>query len=172
MVHHAPKQALAHEINRYHRLREELKLAFPDIEEDEFADTLEGITDLHELVGEVIRSALADQAMALGLKQRLEDMRDRLARLEEGARRKRQLALGALDDADIRKLMQPDFTVSVRAGTPALMITAEENIPPDFWLPQPDKLDRQRVLLALKSGEAVAGATLSNPAPTLSVRTK
>jgi len=172
MAYHAPKQALALEINRYQRLREELKSAFPDIEEAEFADTLEGITDLHELISEVIRSALADQAMAAGLKQRLEDMRARLTRFEEGARKKRQLALGALDDADIRRLTQPDFTVSVRAGTPALTITSEEDIPQDFWLPQPDKLDRQRVLLALKSGDVIAGATLSNPAPTLSVRTK
>ena len=68
--------------------------------------------------------------------------------------------------------MPPDFTVSVRSGTPALMITAEVNIPLDFWLTQPDKLDRLRVLLVLKSGEVVAGATLSNPAHTLSVRTK
>lgn len=172
MTQQVSDHAISLELNRYHRFRSELKEAFPDIEEAEFADTLEGITDLHELIGEVIRSALADQAMAARLKERLDDMRQRLSRLEARAQKKRQLALGALGDANIRKLTQPDFTVSVRSGAPSLMITAEDDIPEEFWLPQPAKLDRQGVLLALKSGEPVVGATLTNPSPTLSVRTK
>jgi len=172
MTQRISDHAVKLELSRYHRFRAQLKEAFPDIEEAEFADTLEGITELHELIGEVIRSALADQALASGLKQRVEDMRQRLSRLEGRAQKKRQLALDALADAEIRKLTQPDFTVSVRAGMPALMITCEDDIPDEFWLPQPNKLDRQGVLLALKSGEPVLGATLTNPAPSLSVRTR
>lgn len=172
MTQRISDHALSLELNRYHRFKARFKEAFPDIEEAEFSDTLEGITDLHELIGEVIRSALADQAMASGLKLRLDDMRRRLSRIEAGAQKKRQLALDALTDAGLRKLTQPDFTVSVRAGTPALMITSENNIPEAYWLPQPARLDRQGVLVALKSGETVDGATLSNPAPSLSVRTR
>jgi hypothetical protein len=163
---------LSLEINRYHRLREQLRATYPEIAQDKFADTLEGITDLHEMIAEIIRSALADQAMVSGLKERLEEMRVRLARLDERSRKKRQLALDALVDADIKKLMQPDFTVSVRPGTRALVVLAEGDIPEAFWIPQPPKLDRQGVVAALKTGTVVAGASLNNPAPTLSVRTR
>lgn len=172
MSRHGSERNLALEVHRYRQLREELKQAFPEIEEEDFADTLEGITDLHEMIAAVIRSALADQAMASGLKTRVEDMRTRLSRIEDRAAKKRQLALDALVDADIRKLMQPDFTVSVRSGTPALTVVSEQEIPADFWVPQPPKLDRQGVLAALKSGRDVSGASLNNPQPTLSVRTK
>lgn len=172
MSYSASDRNFAHEINRYQRLREELTQAFPDIEEGEFADTLEGLTDLHEMLGGIIRSSLADQAMASGLKKRLEEMKSRFARLDERASKKRQLALKALLEADIKKLMQPDFTVSVRPGTRALVVVAEGNIPEEFWISQPPKLDRQGVMAALKAGTEVAGASLNNPAPTLSVRTR
>ena len=61
-----------------------------------FADTLEGITDLHEMIAAVIRSALVDEALQTGLRTRLEEMRQRLARLEERGAKKRQLALEAM----------------------------------------------------------------------------
>jgi hypothetical protein len=43
-------------------------------------DTLEGITDLHEMLAKSIRSALVDEATQAGLRSRLEDMKTRLAR--------------------------------------------------------------------------------------------
>jgi Siphovirus Gp157 len=156
----------------YLHLRDRMLEEWPDLDDETLVDTLEGITDLHEMIAEVVRSALADQAMAAGLKLRLDEMKSRLARLEERGRKKRQLALDALVEADIKKLMQPDLTVSVRPGTQALVVTSEDNIPEDFWFPQPPKLDRQGVLAALKSGKIIEGAALNNPAPTISVRTK
>ena len=163
---------LNREISRYSLLKQRLLEDFPCIDNETTQDTLEGITDLHEMIAEVVRSALADQAMVAGLKLRLDDMKSRLARLEERGRKKRLLALDALVEADIKKLMQPDLTVSVRPGSQALVVTSEDNIPEDFWIPQPSKLDRQGVLAALKLGKMIDGAALNNPAPTISVRTK
>ncbi len=77
-----------------------------------------------------------------------------------------------MTEVGLSKLEQPDFTASARAGSPALMVIAEETIPEAYWLPQPPKLDRQAMLGELKRGADIPGAQLSNPKPVLMVRTK
>ena len=88
----------------------------------------------------------------------LDDMRERLSRLELRASKKRELALEAMTEVGLSKLEQPDFTASARAGSPALVVIAEESIPGAYWLPQPPKLDRQAILGELKRGIEIPGA--------------
>ena len=160
------------EITHHQRIRSHLMAAWPNIDEETLADTLEGITDLHEMIAAVIRSALVDEALQSGLRTRLADMKSRLSRLEQRGSKKRTLALEAMTEAGLKKLEQPDFTASTRAGLPALMILEEDLIPEDYWLPQPPKLDRQSLLADLKRDGHIPGTELSNPEPVLSVRTK
>ena len=117
------------ETSKYQVLRERLLADWPTIEEECLLDTLEGITDLHEMIAAVIRSALVDEALHAGLRFRLDDMKQRLSRLEVRAAKKRQLALEAMTEVGLNKLEQPDFTASARAGSPALIVIAEEKIP-------------------------------------------
>ena len=77
-----------------------------------------------------------------------------------------------MSEVGLTKLEQPDFTASARAGSPALIVIAEDKIPNAYWLPQPPKLDRQTILGELKRGAEIPGAQLSNPQPVLMVRTK
>ena len=119
------------------------------------------------MIAAVIRSALVDEALQAGLRTRLEEMRQRLARLEERGAKKRQLALDAMCEVGLKKLEQPDFTASARAGLPPLVIVADDVIPEPYWVPQPPKLDRQSLLADLKRGEVIPGAQLGNPKPTL-----
>ena len=163
---------LTSELQYYQRVRERLLEHLPEADEETVRDTLEGITDLHEIIAAVIRSALVDEALQTGLRTRIEDMRRRLARLAERGFKKRQLALEAMKEAGLKKLEQPDFTASARAGSPPLIVVSQGVIPEDYWLPQPPKLDRQSLLAALKQGHQVPGAELGNPKPTLAVRTK
>ena len=160
------------EAQRYQLVREGIVHEFPGLDDETIRDTLEGITDLHEMIAAVIRSALVDEALHSGLRFRVDDMRERLSRLELRASKKRQLALEAMSEVGLSKLERPDFTASVRAGSPALVVVAEESIPEPYWLPQPPKLDRQAILGELKRGISVAGAEMSNPKPVLNVRTK
>src|SRR5262245_34711000 len=106
------------ETHRYHVVRTRLLERWPEVDAETLADTLEGITDLHEMIAAVIRSALVDEALQAGLRSRLEEMRQRLARLEERGTKKRQLALDTMCDVGLKKLEQPDFTASARAGIP------------------------------------------------------
>jgi aspartyl-tRNA synthetase len=160
------------EVPKYQLLRQRLLSEYPNIDEETLADTLEGITDLHEMIAAVIRSALVDEALHAGLRFRLDDMKERLSRLELRATKKRQLALDAMGEVGLTKLEQPDFTASTRAGSPALVVIAEAKIPEVYWLPQPPKLDRQALLGELKRGIEIPGAQMSNAKPVLTVRTK
>jgi hypothetical protein len=93
-------------------------------------------------------------------------MRARLHRLEARGLKKRQLAIEAMTEVGLTKL------ASVRAGSPSLLVTAEELIPEDYWVPQAPKLSRETLLCDLKQGVSVSGAQLSNAQPVLMVRTK
>jgi hypothetical protein len=165
-------QHLTSELPKYVILRDQLRAEFPDIDDETFADTLEGITDLREMLAEVVRSALDDEALAGGLSTRMADMKARLERFEARARRKRELALRAMAEAEIPKLAEPDFTASLRQGAPKLEVIAEDKIPAAYWKPQPPKLDKQGLLAALKVGTAIEGASLMAAQMQLSVRTK
>ena len=161
-----------HELTKFTLLRTRLLAEIPDLDAETFADTLEGITDLKEMIAELIRSALEDEALAAGLSTRLSDMKARLERFETRAKRKRQLVLKTMGEADMAKLEQADFTASLRQAAPALELVAEDKIPAAYWKPQPFKLDRQGLLLALNAGTAIDGAVLAPPQQLLSVRTK
>jgi hypothetical protein len=160
------------ETPKYQLAKQRLVTDYPNLDEETLNDTLEGITDLHEMIAAVIRSALVDEALQAGLRFRLDDMKKRLSRLELRADKKRQLALEAMSEVGLAKLEQPDFTASTRAGSPALIVISEQSIPMAYWLPQPPKLDRQAILGELKRGAEIPGAQMSNPKPVLSVRTK
>jgi hypothetical protein len=160
------------ELSHHQYLHERLEAEFPEADEDTLRDTLEGMTNLTEMLAEVLRSALEDQAFGAALRARIGDMQARLSRLEERARKKRELVTSVMERADLKKLTEPDFTVSLRPARAPLVVTDEEVIPEAFWKPQPAKLDRQGLIAALAAGTGVPGALLGNPAMTISVRTK
>ena len=165
-------QPLLQELSHHQYLRERLEAEFPDADEETLHDTLEGMTNLTEMLAEVLRSQLEDQAMGSALRGRISDMQERLSRFEERARKKRELVTRVMEQADLRKLVEADFTVSLRPSRPPLMIIDDEAIPGDFWRPQPAKLDRQGLISALGAGRDIPGAVLGNPPMTISVRTK
>ena len=99
-------------------------------------------------------------------------MQGRLERLEDRSSRRRQIARDVMTEIDLKKLVAPDFTVSVRPGSPALVVVDEKVIPASFFEPREPRLNRQALLTELKGGAAIAGAELSNPTPVLSVRTR
>src|SRR5262245_31066401 len=101
---------LAGELHTYRVAQARLMSAWPDLDQDTLRDTLEGITDLHEMIAAVIRSALVDEALQCGLRSRLDEMKQRLTRLELRCEKKRQLALEAMSEVGLGKLQQPDFT--------------------------------------------------------------
>jgi hypothetical protein len=156
----------------YRTIRDRIRTEDPQIDEQTLADTVEGLTDLHEIVTAIIRSALADEALATGLKGRIAEMQDRLSRLQDRAAKRRQIAKDVMVELDIKKITAPDFIVSIRPGMPSLLVLDEAAVPSIYWQPVAPRLDRQGLLSELKEGGDIKGVTLSNPEPILSVRTR
>ena len=153
-------------------VRERIRTQDPDLDEQTLADTVEGLTDVHEILAAIVRAALADEALATGLKSRIAEMQERLERLQDRAAKRRQIAKDTMVELDLKKLTAPDFSASIRPGMPALLVIDEAAVPSIYWEPREPRLDRQGLLAELKQGAEITGVTLSNPEPVLSVRTK
>lgn len=159
-------------LHHYEHLRERLQEEFPLIDDETLTDSLEGLSTLPEALAAVTRSYLDDLTLASALGLRIQEMQTRLARIEQRADRKRGLVCYVMTRTELKKLEQPDFTVSVRATPRQLVIQDEKAIPEAFWVPQPPKLDRRRLSTALAADSSIPGAILDNGGTTISVRTK
>jgi hypothetical protein len=156
----------------YSTIRDRIRAQDPQIDEQTLADTVEGLTDLHEILMAVIRAALTDQALATGLEGHIAEMQARRDRLQDKASKRRQIAKDVMVELDLKKLTAPDFTASIRPGTPALMVIDEAAVPSIYWEPREPRLNRQKLATELKDGSEITGVSLSNPEPVLSVRTR
>lgn len=165
-------QSLISTTRLHQQLVERLSAAYPDADDETLYDSADGFSNLTETVAAVVRSRREDLALVGALKAQIAEMRERLARLEARAETKRDLVASALAEANVKKIIEPDFTVSLRPVPLSLVVTDEAEIPETFWLPQPPKLDRLGLLAVLKQGRSTPGVTLNNPQMTISVRTK
>lgn len=159
-------------LSEHNALRAWLSAQFPDADEQTLRDTLEGLSSLPEMLASVVRSYLDDLTLIAALDMRISEMQQRLARMEQRAEKKRDLVATVMERGNLKRLTEPDFTVSLRTVPPALIIVDEQQIPQEYWKPQSPKLDRQALGAAVKSGATITGAQLGNGAMTISVRTK
>ena len=157
---------------QYQAIRDRVRAVDPKIDERTLGDTLEGLTDLHEILAAVARAALTDEALVSGLQQRIGAMEERLDRLRYRAAARREIVCSVMIECEVKKVTAPDLTLVMRPGTPTLLVTDEAAVPAEFWESREPRLNRQRLLAQLKLGIDVQGVQLSNPQPVLTVRTK
>ncbi len=166
------KDILRSETAHYHALAAQLKTSYADIDDETLADTLEGLSDLPQMIEEIVRSSLDDDALVTGLKARIGDMNARLDRIQERMKRKRELACWAMGTAGIHNLAVEDFSVALRHGLPRLEVTDPAKLPENYLVPQPPRVDKLALMADLKRGEVVVGANLLDGLPHIAVRTK
>jgi hypothetical protein len=169
MSYAAPASLIA----EYQRVRESLLASFPELAEDEqaLADTLEGETSLIDAAASLIRSAIDDEAFEEACTNLAAEKEERAARFGRRAAKLREAALALLQAADLPKLEQPDFTASVGKSRGRVVISDETALP-DAMFRTTRAPDKTAIGDALKDGQTVPGALLSNPEPTLTVRTR
>ena len=156
----------------YRAIRDRIREQDPQIDEQTLADTVEGLTDLNEIIAAIVRAALADEALATGLKGRIAEMQDRLDRLQDCAAKRRQIAKEVMIELDIKKITAPDFTVSIRPGMPSLLVIDEKAVPSVYWQPVAPKLKRLELLNELKQGARSPALPSPIQNRSLSVRTR
>jgi hypothetical protein len=140
-----------------------LLATYPDLEQDDVLrlDMIEGETNALELIDLLI----AAEREALSLEEAVKILQDRLAiRQARFANRRgaiRKYLMQLMEAARLKKVERPAATVSIAAGRPKVVITDESLIYEDFVriTREPDK---DKIAKALKGGEIIPGATLSN----------
>jgi Siphovirus Gp157 len=143
----------------YRAIRDRIRAQDSQIDEQTLADTVEGLTDVHEIISAIIRAALSDEALVMGLKCRISDMQGRLDRLQDRAAKRRQIARDVMVELDLKKM-------------PSLIVLNEDAVPSIYWQPSEPRLKRQELAYELKQGAEIEGVPLSDPEPILSVRTR
>jgi hypothetical protein len=160
------------ELSLQEHLRRQLSEQYPQTDEETLSDTVEGLTYLTNKPSVITGSMLNDRTLATGIRHRITDMHGRLKRIESRAEKKKDLVTTVMERAKLKKFIDPEFTISLRASAPNLVILDEKTTPKMYWKPQPPKLNRQSILDDLRYGKELPGAALDNSAPTISIRTK
>jgi hypothetical protein len=121
--------------------------------------SLEGETDIMEVLDRVVESSIADNKLA-------ELARERAKRVEERARKSREIALKIIEALGVSPLTRPVYTASLTYPRKPIVTDA---------MAVPDKFSRVSVDMvalgkALRAGETIPGAELKNPEPQLTIR--
>lgn len=150
-----------------------LLAAFPEMENDEILrrDVIEGETEATALLGRLIRATKETEAQADGLGVYMGELGERKARLERRQEAIRKMALEILDAAGLSNFILPEATLTVRNGSPKVIVADENAVPASFTRTKTE-LNKTAIKEALLAGTIVPGCQLSNSEPFLMIRTK
>lgn len=131
-----------------------------EIDEQTFSDTLEaiGVNEKIESYCQIIKQFQADADM---FGKEIERMKARKQTAENGAERVKAALLMFLQASGQDKVKAGAFSVYT-ATTQAAKITDESKLPPEWFIPQPARVDKAGIKAALKAGAKIDGAELVN----------
>jgi hypothetical protein len=150
-----------------------LKLDHPELTEDAdlLADSIEGETDLHELMTRLVRQEREAAMMAEGVKAREEELKERRDRFVRQQQAARHLMLTLLESTGKDKLTLPEATVSVSRHGPSPIVNDEQAVP-DTFCKFTRRPDMKAIKAALEDGKYIPGVHMTNGTQNLVVRTR
>lgn len=144
---------------------------FPDEDDAALADTIEGASNLKEALTYALRLAREAEAFARAIETLKDELDERRRRYELKAEKLRSAALQAAVECGETKIVAPDFTASVSPGKRKVIITDETAVP-DAMCRIKREPNRTAIMDAIAAGLKPTYATLSNPIPFWTLRTK
>ncbi len=140
-------------------------------DDEDYATLIESECDALERLRRIIRAAKWAEAQGKAARELEVDIKHRRERFEAKAETLREITKQAMTTLDLQKLQSPDFTASLSAGKPGLVIQDETQIPTQLCKTKIEP-DRAAIRKSLEQGEAVPGAFLTPATPILTVRTR
>lgn len=129
--------------------------------------------DVHDILSRLLQATQHAASMAAAADEMAATLRGRIDRYKRRAETFRGTMFAIMDAIGERKIEFPHGTVSLAAGRAAAVITDEDALPDRFvTVTTTRKPDKAAILAALKDGEVIEGATLSNSLPQIVVRPK
>lgn len=153
---------------------ENLRIAHPDLVEDgeTWMLAIESETDLDAVLTKIVREIEDTKALEAGTKERLEELKGRKDRFGRRIESLRGIAFKVMETAGIDGKILPEATISIRKGQPQLVGEADPASLPDELCKISRDVDRAKVKEELRAGRDVPGFSLSNGAPSLTIRVK
>lgn len=143
-------------------------------DDDELVETtIEGETGLMEAIDAALLRIVELEALSAGIDGAVDAMKVRQSRFKSGAERLRGSLLLAMDTAGLKKAERPTATLSLAKAADKLIVHAEEEIPSKYLIEKTSVApDKKAITAALKAGEMVPGAHLSNGGVQLRILTR
>lgn len=154
---------------------ENLIASYPELAEDETlrADMIAGSTQAEEVLSKIVDRMQEAETMASAIAKRINDLDARQKAFDRRGDAMRKLAFRIMEAASLRKMPLPEATLSIRAVAPSVMINDLAQIPAEFTITKTEtRPDRDKIKDALKAGQEVPGACLTNGGATLAVKVK
>lgn len=152
---------------------EALKALYPEITEDAdlLADTLEGETNLNDILSKLVDFVRDAETMADAVKARKDEIAERQKRFERQSESGRKIIQQLMESAHQTKIVLPEATLSITAAREKAEITNVDELPQGFFRTERKPLSKE-ILAALKAGEKIPGAELVIGDSGLAIRTK
>jgi hypothetical protein len=162
-------QDIQQELIRVNEITELCMSETGEIDEQLILDMIEGETNLHELILKIEDNIAEHDMNAEAVSLRIAKLQDRKARFKRSSETLRTIILSAMDKAGIRKIQGEGATITVKVKPTALIVNEESVLPSNYFKTE-TKLDKKKLLSALKEGSEIEGAELDNGGISLQIR--
>ena len=127
--------------------------------------------DAETMLLRVLRAMDEAASNADAVNARITDLDVRWKRFKRQRDEMRGVAFAIMEALNLTKFRSPEFTVSVQAGRPGVVVTDAAALPTEYVRVETSP-DLTKLKSALSRGEIIPGAELTNGSPAIVVRTK
>lgn len=127
--------------------------------------------DAETMLVRVLRAMDEAASQADAVNARITDLDVRWKRFKRQRDELRGVAFAMMEALGVQKFRSAEFTVSIQAGRPGVVVTDAAALPTEYVRVETSP-DLTKLKAALLRGDEIPGAELSNAAPVLTVRTK